>query len=600
MNRGLLALALLLSVFGGWWAYRAYRAPDPEKVYVFKGFEGPSHVSRVVRPPAATVPQFDIGGDHRLAVLVTDPTSGWLGFVRGFRARGVPFMLTEDPAVALRHRVVLVYPRISGRLPPATLQALAAHVRSGGTLLAFDQQGGGLEDMFGAGDGIASRARRTLTWATPRGDPRETTLSINASGEDNMDTIGFLAGKAEVLAAYDDGVPAVTCRRVVGRACLMGVDIAALAERGMNGRGEAISRDYVNGYEPSVDILFAWIRDLYVQGETMPWLISPAPSGRDVSIILTHDIDFTRSVVNAKAYADLLRANGLSGTFFMQTKYVKDWNDDIFFNARTVPLLRGLLAEGMELGSHSVAHSRVFKAFPLGDGREAYPDYRPFVIDQTHARGGTVLGELRVSRFLLRKATGADVVSFRPGHLSYPPALPQALAATGYLYSSALPAESTLGYFPFQTTYDRADAALEPEYQFPVAIEDEQAPPLQDRFDAADALIADIAREHGVAVILIHPDVVQPKLGFEARLIAAWRGRAWMGSLRDFGAWWAARDALDVDVAQQGGKWVLSARAGDKAVREVDVILPKGGAHGAARTMTLNLAPGQATTQVLN
>jgi peptidoglycan/xylan/chitin deacetylase (PgdA/CDA1 family) len=591
-----LALALLLAVIGGWWAYTAYRAPDPEKVYIFKGVRGPSRPSQIVRPPAASLDPFEVGGDHRLAVLITDPSAGWLGFVRGFRSRGIPFMLTSDPATALRHRVVLVYPGISGRLPPAALQALAAHVRAGGTLLAFDQQGGGLEDLFGAGDGVASRARRFMTWARPRADPRETTLRIDSSGEDNMGTIGFPAGRAEVLAAYDDGVAAVTCRQVVGRACLMGVDIAALAERAMNGRGEAISRDYVNGYEPSVDILFAWIRDLYVQGETMPWLVSPAPAGRDVSIILTHDIDFTRSVVNAKAYADLLRANGLSGTFFTQTKYLKDWNDDIFFNARTVPLLRGLLAEGMELGSHSVAHSRAFKAFPLGDGHEAYPDYRPFVIDQTHARGGAVLGELRVSRFLLRKETGAEVVSFRPGHLSYPSALPQALAATGYLYSSALPAESTLGYFPYQTTFDRADAALEPEYQFPVAIEDEQAPPLPDRFAAADALIADIAREHGVAVILIHPDVVQPKLGFEARLIAVWRSRAWIGSLRDFGAWWAARDALQVDVAQVGGKWVLSARAGDKPVHDVQISLPK--ARGGR--VTLNLAAGQATTQVLN
>ena len=36
----------------------------------------------------------------------------------------------------------------------------------------------------------------------------------------------------------------------------------------------------------------------------------------------------------------------------------------------------------------------------MGDGTERYPDYHPFVANQETTTGGTILGELRVSRFL--------------------------------------------------------------------------------------------------------------------------------------------------------------------------------------------------------
>lgn len=594
MNRWLLWFSLIAVAAAAFWAWTQFGPPDSTKMYVFKGVRGPSERSLMPIVRQAQIADFANDDPHRLAVLVTNPASGWLGLARGFKARGIPFSMTQDPAAAYRHQVVLVYPIISGAMGAEALRGLAEHVRSGGTVLGFNLAGGGLEELFGTGDGIESRTRDLVRWSQAQGVAREDVISVSHSGESNMGTVGYPNPKADVLATYDDGAAAVTCRTVVGRACLMGVDLGALAERGMNGRGEAIGRDYVNAYEPSVDVLFRWVRQLYVDGEPMPWLLATAPSGKDLSIILTHDVDYTRSVINSQAYAELLRSHGLHGTFFIQTKYVKDWNDDIFFNDKTVPMLRRLKDEGMELGSHTVAHSRAFKAFAMGDGAEAYPRYRPFVIDQTHARDGTVLGELRVPKFLLERETGAEVVSFRPGHLSYPPGLPQALVATGYTYSSSLPADSALSHLPFQTTFDRADAALVPAYEFPVTIEDEQPPRLADRFDQAQEVLSDIARDHGTAVIMIHPDVIEPKLGFERRLIERWQGRAWMGDLHDFGDWWAGRDSLDVDVAQVGGKWVMTARAG-RAVRDLDVLFPK----AQPRAVRLRLAAGQQTAFTL-
>src|SRR5690606_9727623 len=126
-----------------------------------------------------------------------------------------------------------------------------------------------------------------------------------------------------------------------------------------------VSARSVNSYDPSLDLMYRWIRDLYVEGEETPFLIGTAPAGKVASLILTHDVDFGRSVANMPAYANAVRRRNLSATFFIQTKVVRDWNDDVFFNSRNLrPLAEA--AQGMEIGSHSVSHSRAFASFPLG------------------------------------------------------------------------------------------------------------------------------------------------------------------------------------------------------------------------------------------
>jgi peptidoglycan/xylan/chitin deacetylase (PgdA/CDA1 family) len=209
------------------------------------------------------------------------------------------------------------------------------------------------------------------------------------------------------------------------------------------------------------------------------------------------------------------------------------------------------------------------------------------VVNDRSVRGASILGELRVSKFLLERLAGAKVTAFRPGRLSYPFSLPQALRATGYSYSSSITANTVLTHLPFQLSDGRADAALQPVWEFPVTIEDEAPPRLGDRIDAADKLIGEIAREHGVVVILIHPNITGHKLRFEQAITDRWRGRAWMGSIRDFGAWWTARDALATDVVDRGGRTVLVARA-ERDISDVSLVLPK-----ARRQVRLGLKAGQ-------
>ena len=114
--------------------------PETYEVRKSEIFEAPKVTgpdSRSVFPEhvATTMEKYAGGSSSRLAVLVTDSASSWLGIAHGLKAIGVPFIVTGDINVALSHKVVLVYPVISGAaLSPEKLQQLAAFPRNGGTL----------------------------------------------------------------------------------------------------------------------------------------------------------------------------------------------------------------------------------------------------------------------------------------------------------------------------------------------------------------------------------------------------------------------------------------------------------------------------------
>src|SRR5215469_9646143 len=84
-------------------------ALKPQSVYVFKGVAGPAEKTVVAPPVAASFTEYGSGGTSRLAILLTDEASPWLGLAHGLKSIGVPFTITKDYAEAVRHRVVMVY-----------------------------------------------------------------------------------------------------------------------------------------------------------------------------------------------------------------------------------------------------------------------------------------------------------------------------------------------------------------------------------------------------------------------------------------------------------------------------------------------------------
>jgi hypothetical protein len=600
----------LLGLVGGFHVQITMEEPPtvkPENVFVFPDVVGPMEPTTLVPSRPTSSQTYAVGGPSRLAVLLTEERSNWLGLAHGLKSIGVPFVVTRDYQEALKHRVILVYPTITGTsFSREAIRALAAVPRNGGTLIATQVLGGGLEEVFGYSDVTIALHNREIRWnrAHPlmerMTDPAEWVTKLNGKEENSVGTYSYRQARG-VLGSYPDGSVALTAKDYDrGHAYAIGVDLGALLLKGYNNRTDGFTTSFDNRFDPTLDVWLRVVKRMYQMGEPNAVTIGTVPFGKSLSVMFTHDVDFTESMANAVAYAEFERSKGLTGTYFVQSKYIRDYNDDIFFDERGVQHLARLADLGMELASHTVAHSATFNRFPMGTGEEQYPSYRPFVKNRSQAYGATILGELRVSKFLIdRLGGGPAMVSFRPGELSNPFGLPQALVATGFRYSSAATANNSLTHLPYQMTHDRLSEAEVDIFEFPVTIEDEELPPMGQRIPQALMLAKQIARYGGSVVVLIHPNILDHKLDFEKQFYEAVKDWAWFGSMREFGDWWSARNALRVEVTAIGGRMMVSIDAPQRitgATLEVPggwTLSPQAGVRQDGRTIMLEVVEGK-------
>jgi hypothetical protein len=263
-----------------------------------------------------------------------------------------------------------------------------------------------------------------------------------------------------------------------------------------------------------------------------------------MTLCITHDIDYWRAMYNQLDYAKLEASRHVRATYFEQMKYIRDWNDIDYFTDSAVDALRQLDSMGMEVASHSVSHSRVYENMQMGEGNERYPSYHPVVRSKWITVNGTVLGELRVSKFMLDHFDNdkKKVVSFRPGHLSLPFVLPQAEEATGYRYSSDITANEVTSHMPYRVNYDRGYDEEVPVWDFPITIEDEELPRMDLRIDSALSEAHKISKYGGLMCVLIHPSETVYKVKFERVLLDSLMSIAHVSTIRDYGDWWSARE----------------------------------------------------------
>lgn len=532
-----------------------------DRVHIFEGVEGPTTQTPVITAVEAEPSHFGQGDTSRLAVFLTETDSNWLSLARGLKTIGVPFRITEDLGSAINHDTVMVYPQITGlNLTPSELSSLRQYVSDGGTLLGTNVLGGGLADMFGF-EGISeSKSRYLLNFETGFAETAEfqkkglSRIKIGSVGETgaNPGTNSYIGSKNPPLAIYENGEAAIiTSDYGAGKTYAFGFDLGQLLSKGYNRRQVDITEYYANNYQPTLDACLIFIENIYKARPRPSVTLGTVPDGKSLSFILSHDVDFSKSLKNAIPYAEHQNAESISATYFIQTKYVRDYNDVIFMDDEAVGVIEELERLGAEIASHSVAHSNAMWDFEMGDGTETYPKYQPFVINAERTRGATLLGELRVSKFLLDNfTTNQEVESFRPGFLSNPSKMPQALASSGYKYSSSATANVSLTHLPFQLTYNRAFSALTPVFEIPITVEDELHGPMIARLDQSIELARQIAGIGGVYVVLTHTDDVDTRLDFQKAMVGEVKPYAWMGSIRQFGDWWAARDQVAVDIQE--------------------------------------------------
>lgn len=532
-----------------------------DNVYIFSNLSGPDNTSAVKPAVKTSWKQYDVANPSAMAILLTDTQSHWLGLAHGLTNIGIPFTITTSVTAALQHKVVMVYPLVSGKVfSKDELQAIAAIPRNGGTLLATNVYGGGLNEIFGYDDITQTRQHKLLVLnRIVSGIETEDIFSdvidrqmVLTDGKDPkkaVPTIGYTNPKNAIIS-YEDGTGCLVYKDYgVGKSYALGLDIGNYFLRYMNSRGIDLSRAYANRYEASIDIWLRILKRIYTTGNSDAVTIGTVPYNKPFTLIITHDVDFTKSIVNAAQYAQMESDSGIKATYFIQTKYIRDWNDDIFFNSDNIWYLHKADSLQMEIGSHSIAHSRVFSKFATGTGKEKYPDYRPFVKEQLITYNGTILGELRVSKFLLENFLAGKIVrSFRPGHLQNPFSLPQAMEAAGYSYSSSVTAGNVQTNLPYMLMYDREFESATNIVEIPIAVEDELGLPMLKRIDSTILLANQLAKYGGVLNVLIHTDILGQKYAYEQQLIGQLKNKAWVTTIGDFGYWWLGRNMVQLTV----------------------------------------------------
>ncbi len=455
----------------------------------------------------------------QVAVYWTKPDESLLEVEHSLGEMGVPFFVTRDLDQAFRHELVILYPAVEGRTFSDTqIAQITRFVARGGNVFGVNVFAGALKEVFGFRDYVASRRRYKVDFV-PDSDPAlhylnrpeelETRLGDPKYG-DIFWTNGYVPGpNSTVLARFEDGSAAVLRNSVgKGNALLLGVSLQDVVLRSQVNRDYDAERHYVNRFEPGADVWLLLLRGWYESRQPAAVRLGTIPDGKDSVLLLSHDVDWENSFAPALEYARMEQEHHARSTFFIQTKYVSDYNSKAFFYGKDLDFLRQLFALGFTIGSHSVIHSRAFNRFQLGSGTETYSDYRPSGTGFDTAKGATVFGEVRVSKELLNgELPGQRTIFFRAGHLRVPESLPEALQRTDYEFDSSFTADDVLTHFPYALPLGLGFDQDSGIYEFPVTFEDEEKPPLRERVDSALDVIRANAENGAINALLIHPDV---------------------------------------------------------------------------------------------
>jgi hypothetical protein len=494
----------------------------------------------------------------QVAVLWTSPDTNPetpLALVHSLKEMGIPFFVTRDLSQALRHRLVILYPSVdSHTFNQAQAEQLTTFVKAGGYVFAQDVFWGGFQELFGFRQFDPSRKRYHLAFAGTdpvlkylnRPEERETRLG-SESYPDIIWSNGYTARSgAVVLAHFDDGTAALLTNTVgKGRVYLLGLSLLDVVLRSQSNRDFEAERRYVNAFEPGADVWMLILRAWY-ETYASDWVrMATIPQGQRSVLLLSHDVDWENSFAPGRDFARIEKANQANSTFFIQTKYVDDANSKAFFFEPNLGILRELKARGASIGSHSIIHSRGFNKFELGSGHEAYATYRPRGLGFDTASGATVFGEVRVSKELLDgEIPGQDTIFFRAGHLRVPVSLPEALERSGYEFDSSFTADDVLSNFPYALPLALGFDEDSQIYEFPVTIEDEEAPGFAKRVPQALEVILANAENGAVNVLLVHSNESTLKAAAEQELLRQLPPDIGKTDMLSFAKFWRARDRL--------------------------------------------------------
>jgi len=503
-----------------------------------------------------------------LALLAPDPQEYAFGARHLASEMGIPYLFTHELTIALRQPMILMTGAVDGNfMTDATTAKIHDYIAGGGIVVVDDGESAGVQILAGIDGLMPSEHRYTMSIDAGSGDPgfarlkhpEERTISLGNKKEGQaVLTQGYNlkpGGTQRVIARFDDDTAAIVSRRIgKGRIYVTGLAYYDSVLRPQDDQAIEAGRVYDNGFEPSADVPQMMVRDWYLHLVAGAIVTDTTPDGLSGALIITHDVDYSKSVLNMLPYAKAEKTHGFTTTYFVQAKTVHDIEDYAFYDARAKQIVATVAGEGGDIGSHTVAHAPDFRTFPVGTGKETPDNYKPYVkvIAPDHSHGLTIgaslTGEVHVSQQRLDAASPlVHVDALRTGYLLINRELWTVLERYGYRFDSSYAAGEVMTAYPYAAMEEQGGTNQSRIVEFPIVLADADGwVPMLPHMSAFDAVLDDEADIHGVVTTLIHPDVVADKLPTELALVAHARPRMWVGDMDAFGDFWVKRSRTDV------------------------------------------------------
>ena len=287
--------------------------------------------------------------------------------------------------------------------------------------------------------------------------------------------------------------------------------------------------------------------------------------------MLTFDVDAQTAFDQMEGFAELLKNNGMRGTFNVTTSYERDTKEGLGYGgfyavADNIVKLRKLTQLNQRIGSHSVGHFLDFDAettFPMGTTGNTRESYHPHA-EGTTTVGGTVIGELEVSKNLLETDLQVPVKTFRSGHLSFSDYQAQAMELLGYKFDTSHSSNELLTNFPFfLQENNKSDGRVTTVLEIPMTMSDVfKDDPIDDvNYVEKERLWMDIternAKNGASTVLLIHPNRDYKLAALKMIVEGGLPEGVKVLDMESFGEWWLRRQALSFDTEVQGGTLVI-------------------------------------------
>ena len=491
-----------------------------------------------------------------------------------FDILGLPYIVTDDIKEATGYKVVYTGGMLNNpTLTPEEADLLYDFVDSGGVLVSSVVLGNRYSPLFGIGATQSSKVRFSVNFNVQEKDralkylDREEEKKIQLGNRSFYEEIiwshGFETKDATPLATMEDGSTVLSVNYYgQGTAYALGLAYADVILTPQVGKDFEAQREFINVFEPGADVFMLTLKAIYEDTVSPYVYLSTIPHGQETAFIITHDVDAQTSFKNALEYARMESKYGVKSTFFVTTKYFVDDTDIGYYEPTNIDYIRQVKEMGFDIGSHTVAHSKVFSTFPLGSLDVSRETYDPRIAP-------SVIGEVKVSKDILDKDFNQNTVSFRAGDLEYPDSLIEALEETGYLYDATFSANDILTNFAYRALKRRnLNAPQSKVVEVPVIFDDSQGLLTEENWEEMVPIWLDIIwanrDNEAISTLLIHPAIASYRVKAEEELLKVLIDEdVWIGDLTSYGDFWNARSEVKYKTTLKDGLLGINLESND-------------------------------------